>query len=89
MKDPIAKAEALAAMKASPGWEIVEKYMKEAIQLCLDSTMDSKKTKTWNDLLFYRAKYDAFSKLLYMVDRWIETGVNAKEKVDSEQANKQ
>lgn len=74
--DKKARAEALAAMTASDGWKIVEDHLKEAIELCKDNALNSKKTKTYNDLLFYRAKYDSYSKLLFLVDRWIKDGAD-------------
>lgn len=73
------RAEALNSLEGNEGWAIVESYIKDAIETCKDYVFDSHKTKSWNDYLKYQAKYDAFTKLLFLIDKWKKDGQKAEE----------
>lgn len=84
----IERAEALASLEGNPGWEIVKGHLEQAIVACQRHVFDTKKVKSWNEYLFYRAKYDAFTKLLFLIERWKDEGLKAKaEKEDADAQN--
>lgn len=83
MDKQITEAEALAAMKESYGWKIVEQWVKSAQDLSMTNILNPKKNKNWNDFVHYRATNNAYAKLLAVIDSKIERGVRAKEKNES------
>jgi hypothetical protein len=56
--------------------------MRDAIKNASDSLMSSKKTKSMNDVAHYRGIYNSYSKLLFLVDKWIEDGLKETDKTD-------
>lgn len=78
----IARADALASLEGNEGWAIVEGHIKAAIETCKDYVFDSKKTKNWNDYLLYKSKYNAFTNLLFLIDRWKEQGRKTREAME-------
>lgn len=79
---PKERAQALSVLKESEGWKIIEPYMRDAIKAAADAVMNSKKTKSMNDLTHYRGTYNAYSKLLFLIDKWIADGLKETDKTD-------
>lgn len=67
-----AEAEALSHLEANPGWEVMEKWIKDAIERCKDLAVSSKKVNSAVALAKVQAKYEAYTTLLYLKERRIQ-----------------
>lgn len=72
----------LETLLGQPGWETFVGIVTSALQDTKDQVFSNARVKNWNDYLYYRAKYDAFSKMLAIVDMKIERGKKASEELN-------
>lgn len=83
----VSEAEALSLMKETPGWKLLEEWIKTSRDLSIDRIFKSDKTQKWDDFVHYRATANAYSKVLALVDQKISLGVTAKKRQEAEKAN--
>jgi len=72
----------LETLLGQPGWETFVGIVTSALQDTKDQVFSNSRVKNWNDYLYYRAKYDAFSKMLAIVDMKIERGKKASKELN-------
>ena len=75
----IAEAEALASLEGNLGWEIIEKWLKEAIETTKDQLASKKTNDSWEQTLRLQSKYEAYTTLLFLRTRRMEKGLKLKE----------
>lgn len=73
------KVRALADLKTHEGWKIVESWVKEAIEVTKDNLARGKAATTMEEVARLQGKYQAYTTLLFLIDKKIEKAKNAKD----------
>lgn len=69
------EARALSAMKESDGWNIMNKWIEDTKDIAFNNMMSPSKSSKWEDFVHYRATYNAYSKLLTILEQKIKQGI--------------
>jgi len=65
---------ALIDLKDHRGWKIVESWVKEAIEVTKDNLARGKIATDMTEVARLQGKYQAYTTLLFLIDRKIEKG---------------
>lgn len=76
----------LETLLGQPGWETFVGIVTSALKDTKDQVFSSGRVKNWNDYLYYKAKYDAYSKMMAIVDMKIERGKKASKELNELQS---
>lgn len=78
----IAEAEALSTLEGNPGWEVMERWMKNAIELTKDQLASRKQNTNWDSTVRLQAKYEAYTTLLFLKQRRVDKALELKKKAE-------
>lgn len=74
----IAEGQALAALKETDGWKLLQDIMISSRDQALTYLLDPSKADTHEHMLHYRATHNAYAKLFLLMDKKIEDGIKAR-----------
>lgn len=78
-KDDLIKGEALLGIADMDGYMVIEKMLKDIMESAKERLTSRKHCKSYNDVLWYQAKYDNAAKILFTIDRQKQSVLKARE----------